>query len=121
MRRSNPRNTLRSTTPPPPPLPPPTLLPSQSNEQTITNTDRASQAILDLVQKKQREVEETMKIRQLSVDMVHKLRQLSQGMQALTENSASVRKTLENWEVVFNTMGEMNTQEQNATWVRFQK
>ncbi|KAI8361811.1 hypothetical protein EDC96DRAFT_512590 [Choanephora cucurbitarum] len=86
-------------------------------------SDHASQAILDLVKEKQREVEETLKMRQLSADMVKKLHLLSQGIQALTENASSVRKTLENWDNVFNTMAELNLQEgkHNSTWVRFDK
>ncbi|KAI8376777.1 hypothetical protein BD560DRAFT_391447, partial [Blakeslea trispora] len=85
--------------------------------------EQASPMLLELVKEKQREVEETLKMRQSSQDMVNKLHLLSQGIQALTENASGVRQTLENWDHVLNTMAELNLQEgkQNSTWVRFDK
>ncbi|KAI7902806.1 uncharacterized protein BX663DRAFT_510553 [Cokeromyces recurvatus] len=93
-----------------------------TSEEVIVNNP-ASQAKLDLIKEKLREVEETNKVKDLSAQMVTYFRGLSESMKKLTECAEDVGNTFENWDLIFNTMGEMNKGEEksNEIWVRFKK
>lgn len=102
----------------------PTLTTENANaeipELVIVNNP-ASQAKLDLIKEKQREVEETSKINESSAQMVQYFLDLTDGIKDLTESAQGVSKTLENWDHIFGTMGEMNRNKEKPVWVRFKK
>jgi hypothetical protein len=91
---------------------------TEAQESVIVNNP-ASQAKLDLIKEKQREVEETTKLKESSAQMVQYFHDLSDGIKDLTKSAQGVSKTLENWDHIFGTMGEMNKNEEHAVWVRF--
>lgn len=79
----------------------------------------ASQAKLELIQEKQREVEEAEKVKQLSYQMGNYFRELADCFKELTAATTNVGNTLENWDLIFSTMGETNQEKNEPSWVRF--
>jgi F0F1-type ATP synthase membrane subunit b/b' len=93
---------------------------TEAQESVIVNNP-ASQAKLDLIKEKLREVEETNKLKESSAQMVQYFHDLSDGIKDLTESAQGVSKTFENWDDIFSTMGEMNKTDEKTVWVRFKK
>ncbi|KAI9476114.1 MAG: hypothetical protein EXX96DRAFT_288531 [Benjaminiella poitrasii] len=101
---------------------------TQSNTAKLATKEKivnnpASQIKLDLIKEKLREVEETNKVKELSAQMVTYFRQLTESMKKLTEGAQDVGSTIGNWDLIFETMGEMNKGEDksNEIWVRFKR
>lgn len=89
--------------------------------EVVVITNPASQAKLDLISEKQREVEETEKVKQLSNQMGKYFRELADCFKELTAGTTNVGDVLENWDLIFSTMGEMNTNREKPSLVRFKK
>ncbi|CEP18839.1 hypothetical protein [Parasitella parasitica] len=91
-----------------------------SVEEKIVNNPPSAQK-LALIQAKQQEADELVKINELGADMVKYIQKLASGVEMATHSAQKTGDTLENWERVFTTMGEMNRGEEksNETWVRF--
>ncbi|KAI8640651.1 hypothetical protein BD408DRAFT_419424 [Parasitella parasitica] len=96
-----------------------TTLASLAKEKIVNNPPSAQK--LALIQAKQQEADELVKINELGADMVKYIQKLANGVEIATHSAQKTGDTLENWERVFTTMGEMNRGEEktNETWVRF--
>jgi hypothetical protein len=82
--------------------------------QEIIINNPASQAKLDLIQEKTREVEEAEKVKELSSQMGNYFRELASCFKELTAGTSKVGDTVENWDLIFQTMGSTHRDEQST-------
>ncbi|KAI8988501.1 hypothetical protein BDF20DRAFT_856029 [Mycotypha africana] len=84
----------------------------------------ATEAKLEAIKEKEKEVEGTNKVKNMSADMLSYFRTLTDNIKELAEDAQTVGKSLENWHHVFNMMSEMNRASDDGPkdskiWVRY--